>query len=91
MVNVLESKSTHPVATAIHEYVGNIDAGVPTGKCYEGNFQVMDFELKLMAKLLVGNFKLLDKYSVVLYDIDPTSIVYTVIAVSYDHKFAGYI
>ena len=26
MVNALESQSTHPVATAIHNYVGNVDS-----------------------------------------------------------------
>lgn len=89
MVNVLESKSTHPVATAIHEYVGNIDAGVQLENVEEISGHGLRAEID-GKELLVGNFKLLDKYSVV-YDIDPTSIVYTVIAVSYDHKFAGYI
>jgi Cd2+/Zn2+-exporting ATPase len=29
LVNVLESKSTHPVATAIHNYVGDINYSIP--------------------------------------------------------------
>ena len=41
-------------------------------------------------ELMVGNFKLMDKYSI-KYDIDPTSIVYTLIAIAYDKKFAGYL
>jgi Cd2+/Zn2+-exporting ATPase len=28
MVNALESQSTHPVATAIHQYVGEIDNSI---------------------------------------------------------------
>jgi Cd2+/Zn2+-exporting ATPase len=32
----------------------------------------------------------MDKFSIT-YDIDPNSIVYTVIAVAYDRKFVGYI
>ncbi len=41
-------------------------------------------------ELLVGNFKLMDKFSI-SYDIDPTSIVYTLIAIAYDKKFVGYL
>ena len=32
----------------------------------------------------------MDKFSIA-YDIDPTSIVYTLIAVAYDKKFVGYL
>ena len=35
-------------------------------------------------------FKLLNKFGIA-YDIDPESIVYTVIAIAYDKKFAGYL
>ncbi|MBS1776745.1 MAG: HAD-IC family P-type ATPase, partial [Bacteroidetes bacterium] len=41
-------------------------------------------------ELLVGNFKLLDKENI-QYDIDPSTIVYTLIAIAYDRKFAGYL
>jgi len=41
-------------------------------------------------ELLVGNFKLMDKFNIA-YDIDPASIVYTLIAVAYDKKFVGYL
>ena len=27
-LNVIESKSTHPIATAVHEYVGEVDHSV---------------------------------------------------------------
>jgi Cd2+/Zn2+-exporting ATPase len=89
MVNALESQSTHPVATAIHQYVGDIDSSITLNNVEEisGHGLKADVNGKV---LLVGNFRLLDKFAVA-YDIDPASIVYTVIAIAYDHKFAGYI
>lgn len=88
-VNALESKSTHPVATAIHQYVGEIDHSVPL----ESVEEIAGHGLKAMIngkELLVGNFKLMDKFNV-RYDIKPENIVYTLIAVAYDKKFAGYL
>ncbi|WP_426480992.1 heavy metal translocating P-type ATPase [Chryseobacterium sp. R2ACT005] len=89
MVNALESKSTHPVATAIHNYVGDINHAIPL----ENVEEIAGHGLKATVngkELLVGNFKLMDKFSI-SYDINHSSIVYTVIAVAYDKKFAGYI
>lgn len=89
MVNVLESKSTHPVATAIHDYVGNIDHSI----ALESVEEIAGHGLKAVVKgkdLLVGNFKLMDKFNI-SYDINPANIVYTIIAMAYDGKFAGYI
>ncbi|OOV20349.1 heavy metal translocating P-type ATPase [Flavobacterium sp. LM4] len=89
MVNTLESQSTHPVATAIHEYVGKIDTSIKLEKVEEipgqGLKAVIDGK-----SLLVGNFKLMDAFSIP-YDVDPNSIVYTLIAVAYDKKFVGYL
>lgn len=88
MVNALESKSTHPVATAIHNYVGDINHAIPLEKVEE----IAGHGLKAMVngkELLVGNFKLMDTFNI-SYDINHANIVYTVIAVAYDHKFAGY-
>ncbi|CAA7387115.1 heavy metal translocating P-type ATPase [Chryseobacterium fistulae] len=89
LINVLESKSSHPVATAIHNYVGEIDHEVELNNVEEFAGQ----GLKALVKgkeLLVGNFKLLDRFSID-YDIRPENIVYTVIAIAYDHKFVGYL
>jgi len=89
MVNVLESKSTHPVATAIHNYVGDINHAIPL----ENVEEIAGYGLKATINgkvLLVGNFKLMDKFNI-SYDINHANIVYTVIAVAYDNKFAGYI
>lgn len=89
MVNVLESYSTHPVATAIHEYVGkpNNEIRLENTEEIAGHGLKADVNGK---QLLTGNFKLMDKFSII-YDIDPNSVVYTIIAVAYDKKFVGYI
>ncbi|WNI35679.1 heavy metal translocating P-type ATPase [Chryseobacterium sp. SG20098] len=89
LVNVLESKSTHPVATAIHNYVGEINHNIPL----ENVEEIAGHGLKAIIsgkELLVGNFKLMDKFNI-RYDLNHSNIVYTVIAVAYDKKFAGYI
>jgi Cd2+/Zn2+-exporting ATPase len=89
MVNSLESKSTHPIATAIHNYVGEVNQSLEL----QNTEEIAGHGLKAIVKgkeLLVGNFKLMDKFNI-SYDIDPSEIIYTVIAVAYDKKFAGYI
>lgn len=89
MVNILESHSTHPVATAIHEYVGKPDNAIRL----ENTEEIAGHGLKSTVNgkdLLVGNFKLMNKFGI-QYDLDPNSIVYTTIAVAYDNKFVGYI
>ncbi len=89
LVNVLESKSTHPVATAIHNYVGDINYAVSL----ENVEEIAGHGLKAAVngkELLVGNFKLMDKFNI-RYDLNHANIVYTLIAIAYDRKFAGYI
>lgn len=88
-INALESKSSHPVATAIHEYAGEIDHAVQL----ENVEEIAGYGLKAAVngkELLVGNFKLLDRFNI-SYDIKPENIVYTLIAVAYDKKFVGYL
>ncbi len=89
MVNALESHSTHPIATAIHQYVGEVDATIGLNKIEEIAGHGLKAEVQ-GKELLAGNFKLLDKFSVA-YELDPGAIVDTVIAIAYDQKFAGYI
>ncbi|HMR19105.1 MAG TPA: heavy metal translocating P-type ATPase [Sphingobacterium sp.] len=89
LVNAIESLSTHPVATAIHEYVGDVDSSIKL----ENTEEIAGHGLKATIngkELLVGNFKLMDKFGI-SYDVDPSSIVYTTIAVASDGKFVGYI
>ncbi|GAA5093300.1 heavy metal translocating P-type ATPase [Chryseobacterium ginsengisoli] len=88
-VNALESKSSHPVATAIHEYVGEIDHSIEL----ENVEEIAGHGLKTIIngkELLVGNFKLMDKFRI-NYDIKLENIIYTLIAVAYDKKFVGYL
>jgi len=89
LVNALESKSTHPVATAIHDYVGAVDSSVALSNVEE----IAGYGLKANVngkELLVGNLKLMDKFSIP-YDKELNGVVHTVIAVAHDKKFAGYI
>lgn len=89
LVNALESQSTHPVATAIHNHVGQVDSSVKLTNVEE----IAGHGLKATVDgkdLLVGNFKLMDKFQI-KYSLDPSKIVYTVIAVAYGGKFAGYV
>lgn len=89
MVNALESQSTHPVATAIQQYVGIINATIKLNAVEE----IAGYGLKAEVdgkELIVGNFKLMDKFSI-NYDMDPSAIVYTSIAIAYDKKFAGWL
>ncbi|AIM38326.1 metal ABC transporter ATPase [Sphingobacterium sp. ML3W] len=89
MVNALESNSTHPVATAIHQYAGEVDHSISLNNVEEiGGFGLRG---SVQGKqLLVGNFKLMDKFSIT-YDFDSAAIVYTLIAIAYDGNFVGYI
>lgn len=89
MINVLESQSTHPVATAIQQHVGNINTEIKLNAVEEIAGHGLKAEVN-GKQLLVGNFKLMDKFSI-KYDIDPNTIVYTLIAIAYDKKFAGYL
>lgn len=88
-VNVLESQSTHPVATAIHNHVGQIDSSVELKNVEEIAGHGLKAEIN-GKELHVGNFKLMDKFNI-KYDIDPNKVVYTTIAIAYDKKFAGYL
>ncbi|GAA5019657.1 heavy metal translocating P-type ATPase [Acinetobacter puyangensis] len=89
MVSALEKLSTHPVATAIHQHVGELTLNFVLKEAEEiaGHGLKATVEDKI---LLVGNFKLMKKFDVD-YDIDPASIIYTTIAVAYDNQFVGYI
>ncbi len=89
MVNALESQSTHPVATAIHDFVGKIDPSIELKSVEEISGYGLKAEIK-GKELLVGNFKLMDKF-LVPYDLDSTTIIYTLIAIAYDKKFVGYL
>ena len=88
-LNIIESKSTHPIATAVHEFVGEIDHDIVVenleeiaGHGLKGNINGKEF--------LAGNFKLMKKFNIP-HQINDTAVSDTVIAMAYDGKFAGFI
>ena len=88
-LNVLESKSTHPIATAIHEFVGEVDHALKIenveeipGHGLKGNIGGKE--------ILAGNFKLMDRFGII-YTAKHTEVSETLIAIAVDNKFAGYL
>jgi Cd2+/Zn2+-exporting ATPase len=89
MVDALERHSTHPVATAIHQFVGLKTNTIQLQNVEEIAGHGLKAEIN-DKQLLVGNFKLMNMFSIP-YNLDLNDIVYTVIAIAYDKKFIGYI
>ncbi|WP_129021066.1 heavy metal translocating P-type ATPase [Edaphocola flava] len=89
LINALEQNSTHPVATAIHQYVGNSSANINLTDITEIPGKGLS-ALHDGKALLVGNFKLLDHFNI-RYDTDTSAIVYTTIAVAYEDQYIGYL
>ncbi|WBL45163.1 heavy metal translocating P-type ATPase [Algoriphagus halophytocola] len=87
--NALESKSSHPIATAIKNHVGEIDSSIVLENVEEISGHGLRAQVE-GKELLVGNFKLMDRYSIP-HSIDPSNIVYTVVAIAYGGKFAGFL
>ncbi|WP_277111094.1 heavy metal translocating P-type ATPase [Chryseobacterium taklimakanense] len=88
-LNALESKSTHPIATAIHEYAGEPDHSISIENAQE----IPGHGLKAIVQgkeMLAGNFKLMDKFGIP-YNINHSDVSDTLIAVAYDGRFVGYI
>ncbi|MDR0711959.1 MAG: cadmium-translocating P-type ATPase [Prevotellaceae bacterium] len=89
MVNALESHSTHPVATAIHNFVGDVNNDVNLENVEE--FAGYGLRATVNGKeLIAGNFKMMAKFGIA-YDLDMNNIAYTVVAVAYNRRFAGYL
>lgn len=89
MVNALESKSTHPVATAIREYLGDKALALEVGEMEEIAGHGLSGTVK-GKRLLVGNFRLLRKFNIA-YDTAAENIPLTVVAVAVDGVYAGMI
>ncbi|SHL47500.1 Cd2+/Zn2+-exporting ATPase [Chitinophaga jiangningensis] len=89
MVNALESKSTHPVATAIREYLGAKAVPLEVREMEEiaGHGLAGTVTGK---RLLVGNFRLLRKFNIA-FDTAVEDIPLTVVAVAVDGVYAGMI
>lgn len=88
-VALLESHSSHPIAGAIQKMVKHQQSAEPITAIEE----IAGCGLKGSVKgktLLVGNFKLLDKFAVG-YDVPINNNATTLVAIAYDGQFAGYL
>lgn len=88
-VNALESNSTHPVASAIQEYVGQVNHEIVFQNIEEIAGHGLKAELQGKT-VLVGNFKLLDKFGIG-FPKELSQIQNTVIAIAHDNQFIGYL
>ncbi len=88
-VNALENNSTHPVATAIHNYVGAVDNSVKFTEIEEisGHGMRANFNGK---EVLVGNFNLMQKFKIAFPAL-LADIPLTIIAIAENGQFVGYI
>ncbi len=89
MVNALESISTHPVASAIHQFAGKVNPTIQLKDVEEiaGHGLRASINGK---ELLAGNFKLLDKFKIP-YNTNTANSSHTIIAITFNKQFAGYI
>lgn len=84
----LETKSTHPVGTAIIEYANGLEKGVTITDVEE----IAGHGLKGKADgktILAGNVKLLKKFGIA-YDTAIENTPYTIIVIAINEQYAGY-
>ena len=86
---VIESKSTHPIATAVVDYAGGAIKGVEAEKVKE--ISGHGLRGKIDGKdVMAGNLKLLKKFDID-YPAEIEKVVDTIVVVAIDGKYAGYI
>mgnify|MGYP000285872283 CR=1 FL=1 len=85
----IESKSTHPIATAIAEYAGDAISNLNISNVEEVSGHGLKGTID-GKEVLAGNLKLLKKFNVT-YDVSLESIVDTIVVVAINNKYAGYI
>ena len=84
----LETKSTHPVGTAIIEYAKGVEKNTTVTDVEE----IAGHGLKGKVdgkEILVGNTKLMVKYNIT-YDIEIDNTPFTIIVIAINQKYAGY-
>ena len=89
LLNILESKSTHPIAAAVHEYAGEISHDIVI-KDFE---EIAGHGLKGTIdgkEVLAGNFKLMEKFDIP-HSVNHKEVSDTLIALAVDGQFAGYV
>ena len=86
-LNVLESQSTHPIATAVHSYVGVVDSRIVLDNVQE----IAGYGLSARIEgqpFVAGNTKLLDKLGI-SYPKEAAQTADTVIVMAYAGQYAG--
>lgn len=85
----LEKNSTHPVGKAIVEHAGDIPGDLSASKVEEIAGHGLKGEVE-EREVLAGNLKLLEKFNI-SYPSEIKEIAYTIVVVSIDRTYAGYI
>lgn len=88
-LNILESKSSHPIATAIHGFVGEVNHQINL----ENVEEISGHGLKGFIngkEFLAGNFKLMEKFGIE-HQVNHKTVSETLIAMAFDKKFAGHL
>jgi Cd2+/Zn2+-exporting ATPase len=85
----IESKSTHPIAKAIAEYAEDDAHAYVADEIQEISGHGLVGKVNGQ-EVLAGNTRLLQKYNI-SYDANIDNLVETIVVVSIDNKFAGYV
>ncbi|MDP1800090.1 MAG: heavy metal translocating P-type ATPase [Bacteroidota bacterium] len=85
----IESKSTHPIATAVVQYAGKVIEGVNVTNVEEISGHGLKGTID-GKEVLAGNLKLLKKFKIE-YDRTIEIIIDTIVVVAINNKYAGYI
>ena len=88
-LNAIESKSTHPIATAVHEYVGQVDSTIALDNVQEIAGYGLTASIKGQS-FLAGNAKLLDKFNI-QYPSEVAQSIDTVIVMAYAGQYVGFL
>lgn len=89
ITEALEKNSTHPVGKAIVEYAGDIPGDLSASNVEEIAGHGLKGEVE-GREVLAGNLKLLEKFKV-SYPSEVKTVAYTVVVISIDRAYAGYI
>lgn len=85
----IESKSTHPIATAVVQHAGKDIDGINIGNVEEISGHGLKGTID-GKEVLAGNLKLLKKFNIE-YDRTIETIIETIVVVAVNNKYAGYI
>ncbi len=89
MLNVVERGSSHPIATAIHEYVGEVDKSIDITEQEEIAGHGLRAKIDGQT-FLAGNFRLLDRFHVDYPSVSANEGS-TLLALAINQEYVGYI